>query len=107
MSYLAALQGVSGLGGAGQVGAGGGQYSSSAESRGSGDRTLGGDLSDSSAGNRGFINNVAFPGATQSIDQGINPPVSAAQALGRPLIWIGAAAVGVALLIWAKAKKVF
>jgi hypothetical protein len=26
-----------------------------------------------SAGNRGFINNVAFPGSTQSIDQALNP----------------------------------
>lgn len=26
-----------------------------------------------SAGNRGFINNVAFPGSTQSINQALNP----------------------------------
>ena len=29
--------------------------------------------STASAGNRGFINNVAFPGSTQSIDQALNP----------------------------------
>jgi hypothetical protein len=51
-----------------------------------------------SAGNRGFINNVAFPGSTQSVDQALNPGLGGGVA-GIP--WgIIAAVAGVGALVF-------
>ena len=55
-------------------------------------RDVGG--STASAGNRGFMNNVAFPGSTQSIDQGLNPGAGGPGGVSWGLIGSAAVVVG-------------
>lgn len=88
---------LSGLGSSGGVGAGGYSATSSADSEASGGN-VGPNLA---AGNRGFLNNVAFPGARFNADPGINPPIGALGSRFTPttlLLGIGALVVVLALV---------
>lgn len=89
------MSGISGLGSAGGVGAGGYSASSSAESEASGGN-VGPNLA---AGNRGFLNNVAFPGATVNADPGINAPLAGRRMNATTVLFsIGALIVALAVV---------
>lgn len=88
---------LGGIGGGG--GAGGGQYSSSATSKS--DASFSGRQDNSNAtggGNRGFINNVAFPGATLSTSQAVNEPFLSSSSL--PLLALCGALGVVLFILW-------
>ena len=94
------LAGISGLGGAGGVGSGG-QYSSSATAKND-STTNAGSTGSAGGGNRGFINNFAAAGASQTNDQGINPPIASGKSYATLLWVIGGAGALILLLMIAK-----
>lgn len=100
---------LSGLGDGGAVG-GSGSYCTDCGTRAAGEAVAHGAANrirdimpaagfTSGAGNRGFINNVAFPGASLTADQSINPPIVAGTVAKLPWILAGVAALVIAIAV--------